>query len=422
MTKRSPRFVVRWKLPLKRASACRRWHSMPWCCEAGSPKSSGVQDSGRVPRLAARRDRCRGELLGAHQRVRLALLLGQMEIDEEQLRSRGCRLRHGRGVAGRPPSRPRKGDQRPVARDHGGWAGSVVPPPEGAGVGWGRALGARPLLEAYGSASQRHIFYRYLAWQRALERRWKIDEQVIESARMSAASAKEAGEDADIYREKGPATAWAAGFLGWYLVLRGDVDEAEEQSVSSLSLADRSGDLILRAFCLSILVRVALRRHDKDAVRSLAPGPRLQVRPPVIPGVVAAKACLAWLAWQDGRPRRCSGVGQRGRGTFQAARGPTRIYKWIYIWPLVAVRLQEGKGRASRDSRTANCSSLPNIGSPTNWSRSSSRPACPGTEARPTSPEAVSPWPSRWHTSFVSFRPLREEMASPVKTCRLLAA
>ena len=73
--------------------------------------------------------------------------------------------------------------------------------------------------------------------------------------------------------------------------------------MSSLSLADRSGDLILRAFCLSILVTVALRRHDKDAVRSLAPEVEAANEAARIPGVVAAKACLAWLAWQDGRPR-----------------------------------------------------------------------------------------------------------------------
>ncbi len=128
---------------------------------------------------------------------------------------------------------------------------------------------ARPVVEANGAASQKHIFFRYLAWQQALERQWRIDDQVIDTARLAAAAAKEGGEDEDIYREKGPGTAWAALFLRWYLLLRGDLDEAEVQLVSSSSVADQSGDLILQACTLSCLAVLALRRHDKSAVRSL---------------------------------------------------------------------------------------------------------------------------------------------------------
>ena len=126
------------------------------------------------------------------------------------------------------------------------------------------------------------------------------------------------------------------------LLLRGDVDEAEEQTVSSLSLADRSGDLILRAFCLSILVRVALRRHDKDAVRSLAP--EVEAADEAVRVTRGRRRqSMPRLAGVAGRPAtRCSGVGHRSRGTFQAAPA-TRICKWLYIWPLVAVRLQGGK-------------------------------------------------------------------------------
>ena len=204
---------------------------------------------------------------------------------------------------------------------------------------------ARPVLEANGSASEQRIFYRYLAWQHALERQWRIDEQVIETALLAVASAKEAGEDADTYREKGPATAWATLFLGWFLLLRGGLDEAKEQLVSSLSLADRSGDLILRAFCLSNLAGVALRRHDKNAVRSLAPRAEAAGEVVHLTTVVgAAKACLAWLAWQDGRSQDIVVLANEAGELFRTPLGlATRACKWLYIWPLVAVRLQEGR-------------------------------------------------------------------------------
>ena len=279
--------------------------------------------------------------VGAHQRVRLALLLAQMEIDEEQYEAAGAAYDTAEELLGSRPLGQGKATT-------GLWLEIMVAgraqlylhlrEPELAGA---VLSAARPVLEANGSAPQRHIFYRYLAWQRALERRWQIDEQVVESARMSAALAKQAGGDADIYREKGPATAWAAYFLGWYLLLRGDLDEAEEHSVSSLSVADRSGDLILRAFCLANLAGVALRRHDKEAVRALAP--RAEAAGEVVhvtTVVAAAKACLAWLAWQDGRSEDVVALANEAGDVF---RPPVMIYKWLYIWPLVVVRLQEGK-------------------------------------------------------------------------------
>ncbi len=127
---------------------------------------------------------------GAHQRARLALLLGQMEIE--------------RTAALQSARRP-----QPTTRPRSYWETALLDQGQATSDLWleimltGRAQlyihlmetelagavlsAARPVLEANGSASQRHIFYRYLAWQRALERRWEIDEQVIESARLSAA-------------------------------------------------------------------------------------------------------------------------------------------------------------------------------------------------------------------------------------------
>ena len=349
---------------------------------------------------------------GAHQRVRLALLLGQMEIDEAHFEAAAAAYDKAEKLLGDRPL-----DQGKATSDL--WleimlAGRAqlylhLMEPELAGA---VLSAARPVLEANGSASQRHIFYRYLAWQRALERRWEIDEQVIESARLSAAAAKEAGEDADIYREKGPATAWEALFLGCYLLLHGDLDEAEEQLVGSLSLADRSGDLILRANCLANLAAVALRRHDKDAVRSLAPRAVAATEVVRFEGELGkAKACLAWLAWQDGRTEDVVMLANEA-GELFGPRAQSGLISGCTFgrWSRCAFRRE----RSPKPSAPhASSSSPPNNGSPTNCIRSSSRPACPGTGARPTPPEAVSPWPSRWHTSFASFRPHREEMAEP---------
>ena len=281
---------------------------------------------------------------GAHQRVRLALLLAQMEIDEAHYDDAAAAYDKAEKLLGARPL-----DEGEETTDL--WleimlAGRAqlymwLREPELAGA---VLSAARPVLEPNGPASQRHIFYRYLAWQQALERQFRIDDQVIETARLAVAAAKEAGEDADIYREKGPATAWEAFFLGCYLALQCNLDEAEEQLVGSLSVAERSGDLILRAICLSGLTAVAVRRHDSEAVRSLAP--RAEAAGEVVGAaeeVGQAKACLAWLAWQDGRPEDVVVLANEAGELFRPHHAPgTKCCKWLFIWPLVAVRLQEG--------------------------------------------------------------------------------
>ena len=74
--------------------------------------------------------------------------------------------------------------------------------------------------------------------------------------------------DSNWYREKGPATAWAALFLGFFLMLHDEQQEAEEQLQTSLGMAERSGDVILTSsslFCLTIAARPPSRHPGPSA-------------------------------------------------------------------------------------------------------------------------------------------------------------
>ncbi len=203
---------------------------------------------------------------------------------------------------------------------------------------------ARPVLEARGADPHKHLYYRHLAWQRALECRWRIDEEIISNGRRAVAAASAGGDESNWYREKGPSSAWAALFLGFFLMLHDEQQEAEELLQSSLSMAERSGDVILRAsslFCLSI---AAVRRHDVEAVRSLAPQTaevREVVGWPVF--VCAAKACFAWLAWQDGHPQEVLARANEAALLWPSALGSLTFCKWLYLWPLVALHLDGGQ-------------------------------------------------------------------------------
>jgi predicted ATPase len=107
------------------------------------------------------------------------------------------------------------------------------------GLGMVALSAARPILEARGRPTRTHAFYRNLSWARAILGRFRLDEEVIAYARRGAASATEGGDEEDIALE--------AMFLGLFLTLHGDLEEAQEQTAKGLAMAERNGNVILRA-------------------------------------------------------------------------------------------------------------------------------------------------------------------------------
>ena len=107
-------------------------------------------------------------------------------------------------------------------------------------------------------------------------------------------------------------------------------------------MAERIGETFLRGTALLALTLTALRRHDTEEVRALL----LRAAAAVgdggyrIPGVTAVQA---WLAWQDGRPddviRLSARVAELDLTTIAAG---ARYQWWVYLFPLIAVRLAEG--------------------------------------------------------------------------------
>ena len=197
---------------------------------------------------------------------------------------------------------------------------------------------ARPLLEERGTPARKTAFYRLETLQRLLRSGLRVDDEDIASLRAAVAEGKLTGEDKDV--------GYATQFLGWALWLRGDLTGAEAEQAEALRLADRTGETHLRDLTLLGLTLTALRRHDTEAVRALLPRTFAALR---ITGghaagrVAGAMACAAWLAWQDGHPdevtRLAAEIGQRELSTF----GSGARYRWVYLFPLLAARLQAGE-------------------------------------------------------------------------------
>jgi DNA-binding SARP family transcriptional activator/tetratricopeptide (TPR) repeat protein len=191
----------------------------------------------------------------------------------------------------------------------------------------------RPVI-GRGSAVRKHGYYFHLAMARVAQNRFRVDETDLDNARRSLAAAQEA-EEKDV--------GYATFFLARFLLLHGDLAEAQDQLDHSLTMAERIGETGLRAYSLQGLAMAALRRHDTAAVRALVPRVLAEVDSVASPDYLAgAKACLAWLAWRDRQPddviKLAEEIATLTTGTPDAG----LYYGPVHLWPLTAVHLEAG--------------------------------------------------------------------------------
>ena len=195
---------------------------------------------------------------------------------------------------------------------------------------------ARPMVEARGTPERRRAFHANFVMQRMREARYRIDEEVVTNCRAGVAAARESGRENDV--------AYMVFLLGFCLLWYGDLVEAEENLEASLAMAERTGDVVVRARCLCYLNVTALRRHDVAAVRSLAPQAMEAAVAASYPEyVAAAKATQAWVAWQEGRPEDVVALA----GEALELWGTTVVsypWYWLCLWPLISVRLAASQG------------------------------------------------------------------------------
>jgi class 3 adenylate cyclase/tetratricopeptide (TPR) repeat protein len=194
---------------------------------------------------------------------------------------------------------------------------------------------ARPVVEARGTPARRQTFHMNFALQRMRENRYRVDDEVVDNMRAAVSAAREGGHEHDI--------AFTLFGLGFSLLWRGDLAEAQERMEASLAIVERIGDLVLRARCLCYLNVAALRRHDIEAVRVLAPLAMAAGDAASYPEyVAAAKATQAWVTWQGGPPADVVTLAAEALELW----GTTVVsysWYWLCLWPLIAVRLASGQ-------------------------------------------------------------------------------
>ncbi len=202
-------------------------------------------------------------------------------------------------------------------------------------LGLATLAAARPVLEARGSPARKYSFYVHLAMGRVMRNRYRVEEADIATMRESLAAAAQGDEEKDV--------GYATFFLGLTLWLQGDLTAAQEHMERALAMAERIGESILLGQSLLGLALTALRRHDAEAVRALTPR-AVEAAPHMASSeyLAGAKACLAWLAWQDRRP---DDVITLSGQIAELIAGTARLGSYhglVHGWPLIAVHLEAG--------------------------------------------------------------------------------
>jgi DNA-binding SARP family transcriptional activator len=191
----------------------------------------------------------------------------------------------------------------------------------------------RPVLDR-GSAVRKHGYYFHLAMARVAQNRFRVDETDLDNARRSLAAAADA-EEKDV--------GYATFFLARFLLLHGDLAEAQDHLEHSLALAERIGETALRAYSLLGLAMAALRRHDIAEVRALLPRVLAEAETMAGPDYLAgAKAFLAWLAWLDRHPDDVIKLAEEIATLMTGTPDAGLYYGPVHLWPLAAVHLEAG--------------------------------------------------------------------------------
>ena len=192
---------------------------------------------------------------------------------------------------------------------------------------------ARPLVETRGRPAQKRTFYESLVMQQLRETRYRINDEILANERAALAAAEGCSEGV---------LGWAHFMMGFCLLWHGDLAEAREELEIVLAIAEQVGDLVLRLRALCYLNVTALRGHDTDTVRRLAPETLAAAVALSYPEyVAAATATLAWLAWQEERFEDVIALGEEALELW----GTTVVaYSWysLCLWPMIAEHLRTG--------------------------------------------------------------------------------
>jgi DNA-binding SARP family transcriptional activator len=191
-----------------------------------------------------------------------------------------------------------------------------------------------PIVERHASPLQRASYLQQLTAASYRRERYVPSDATVAIAREALRAVLEA--------DPGDGEGHAHFMLGFTLLWRGQLGEAREYLTAARVLADRGGDVALRARAGVYLATLARLRGDLDGARQLAEDALSLASAAQMPEYAgAARAHLAWLALRAG-----DGVGaaDQARAALEAWRGIPAHYPflWLVLWPLLDLAIGRG--------------------------------------------------------------------------------
>jgi hypothetical protein len=151
----------------------------------------------------------------------------------------------------------------------------------------------------------------------------------------------------EIYRRGSDVEEVDADFsLGFCLLWRGKLDEAERYLMQGREVARERGDALIETRCLVYAAVARRRQNDVDGVRKLLGDLDALEELHGYAGLLAANH--AWVAGRDGDREA---LRRHARTAFadwdpSSRSGPT-VFQWSVRFPLLAIELEEGHGEAA---------------------------------------------------------------------------
>jgi hypothetical protein len=180
-----------------------------------------------------------------------------------------------------------------------------------------------------GAAWQRAKFLKALALSMLMDSRFQPSVECGELARRAVVASEEANN---------PAEAPHVNFvLGLIELFQDDLDDAAAQCGKAFRMAERTGDLVLQARCLTYRA-VAYRRLDDvprcrtEAEKTLLLAEELKM----VEYVAMAKASLAWVEWREKNEVEAEKFAREALELWHGMDDPYSM-DWMALWPLIAI-------------------------------------------------------------------------------------
>ena len=182
-----------------------------------------------------------------------------------------------------------------------------------------------------GAAWQRARFLKTLALSMLMDSRFQPSLECVELARRAVAASEEANNLAE---------AVHVNFvLGLIELFHGDLRDAAEQCGKAFRMAERTGDLVLQARCLTYRAVAYRRLGDVPRCRTEAEKTLvLAAELKMVEYVAMAKASLAWVAWREKNEVEAEKLATEALELWHGMDDPYG-FDWMALWPLIAIAL-----------------------------------------------------------------------------------